>query len=1152
MLGQTLEAEIVRLDGGMLLDIQPVGQPGTTGSVFQAHDGRSGGTLVALKISHDEPSARRALLNEEAVLRVPAIHDYCEPTWPAGKPLARSCLRRVDPINRVGLVLEWLDDTFVPLERIVQESPVLLTELQILRMFTPVAGLLAATHRSGYVYVDIGAQKADHFWWRSARAADGRWAVPLAGGHPQFQLKVIDWANAMKIDEPGYAGDVTPTHDIAGLGEPLFYLAHGPQAPIPNSPTALAGAVSGSLDDIIRRAFFASAPDSFVQEAQRNLTSTQRSQLLRDTQRRAAATEAMFTMMQQRRATLLDQHRTAVAQLVALLEPIEGAGDLPGLQQALADTMVSIYGPARNEVRANPTVQGERLLTALKSRLESLRNLDADDRALPGLAARGAAVEQLLQQRRTLVAARGALTKLRLDEVASGLKTLADIGPSAPLVEEFTLLSSLLAACEEATGTPAGAGLLDVAVMSALVTNILGSPAERRQALDMVLREPRWGSDIAARSLRLLLSSRAGGFLLHDMLAYFSSQAQEQATQLKTEAKRGILAARSTLEDRSKQIVEARQALRAAKALHQFKAGSEADLPPMDQLTGDYNQLVGAAAVLERLGVLSPEDVAPLRDMAAGVPAEVAAVKTALAGGSLVKALTGLTAWQIRDPQNQILEGYARLLEEYRSLDWAELGSRLDKLQPVDLPELLGQLRTKLDAVRERLPGGNYWAVLDNLLTWTGTLAEQAAKDIATSQFGGLAERVLGGLLSALRRLTGEPLGGRRTFTNADSWGRELPRLYFFLRALQPDSLYKLTPGDFWSRIEDQGIQSRLDEMGKIPELNSLSSIMRDELAGIAEDQACTAVSGQYLTMAKSWLRWAAAIAPSGNAAARLPEATSLSEMEKTWNTTGPSAALSSLEDLQGNPRVQDLLIWANARDLLAEYAQVMRGQAEALEYGRRALNAVQAIDPAVAEPQIVEILRHLVVKVTTTDEQLQILGRDTLRRPLAQDLEPMMHTMSTQGWSLQNLEAAATVARPEVQQAVYNSLVDVFTWITQETATNPQDNQVSSTGPPSDLTVPRTADTQQSQLTPTSKPAWQQPLVLAGGVGAVLVLAMLIFFLLNAGGSGGGSLTPTPGGPTATLTVPAARGAVVHTATPPTIPVHALINPAPSSGKPP
>jgi hypothetical protein len=1105
MLSQTLETEVARLDAGMLTDVQPMGQPGTTGSVFRARDGRNGGVWVAVKISHAEPGARRAVLNEEAVLSVPAIRDYSEPAWPGSKPLARGVIRRADPMGRVGLLLEWLDETFTPLETIAQESPVPLTEFQILRMLTPVAGLLAATHRSGYVYVDIGAQKADHFWWRCARAADGRWAVPLLGNRPQFQLKVIDWANALKIDDPGYPGDVTPSHDIAGLGELLFYLAHGPQTPIPDTPATLVGAAPDTLDGIIRRALFPAAPESFVQEAQHDLTATQRSQLLRDPARRAAATEALFAAMQARRDTLAAQQRTEAGQLVARLGSIQHAPTLAALHQALADAMSQIYGPTSKEAQANPTIQGERLLTALQAQLDTLRGLDPDDPQLPELADQIAAVEQLLQQRRALAAARLDLTKLRLDKARAGLATLTAADPLPALVAETVLLSSLTAAVAEASARPDGASLLDAEAMSTLVDQTLGSAEDRDAALHTLLRDSRWGSDAAVRAFRLLLGTHAPFFLLLDTVDQFSALAQEQAKQLETAANATTGVAQSALRQRQTDVAAARRDLKDALRPLRYAPGTNAPLPPLGQLTESYTGLVAAAARLEPLGVLRPADLAPLQAAAQRVPDEVLTVETALNSGALTTAKDALAAWHARDPQNEILAGSEHLLDRLPLLDWSNLAAQLAQTPPTRLPALLTDLRDQLERIRPQWPAVSYWAVLDNLLALTLPLADVATADLGNARLAGLAELTLGSLLHTLQHLTGKAAATVTQLANVAAWGAALPDLYRLLCDMQPETRYPPTPGDLQRRLKDQRI---LETMPQVPYLRYVYNDICSELGRIAEIQALTALGRQHFDLARDWLNLAVTYAPLSIAAAAQPTAQALSALETLWNTQGPNAALTRLSEHQQNPVVQNLLRRAAVPNLLADLGAVMREQNDALAQARSGLEQVPEKGPTAAGSQIAALLPSLINRAGAADDHLQALGGAGLRRPLAQDLEPLRRILTARDASrpriIPALNAAAAGVRPEVRAAVYTPLIAALTWL-EETAADPKGRAGHSTGPPGTPPLPPSSPL-------AGRPSGRQLLALrVGGAGILLLVAVMLAVASSGLFPGGSDPTPPP-----------------------------------------
>ncbi len=288
MINDFFESDLIQVDPAAFSQVQRLPKPGTSGTVFRVID-RHTGRPWAVKISYAEETSKGCLLAEAAALSS-SIKEIIEPG--AEESTVRKFERRMDPFARVGLVMEWLDDSFTPLEKLVRDFNVRLTDLQVLRIISPFTAVLATAHREGFVYVDVGAKKADHLWWRVQQTADGQWVVPRdAAGNPRFQLKVIDWANAINMNDPAYMSNVIPADDIAGVGELMFYISHGPSAPIPTHPNdPVLNPRKGSLDDIIRRAMFIDADGSFVKESQKSLSPKDRVDMLRDPERRASAT----------------------------------------------------------------------------------------------------------------------------------------------------------------------------------------------------------------------------------------------------------------------------------------------------------------------------------------------------------------------------------------------------------------------------------------------------------------------------------------------------------------------------------------------------------------------------------------------------------------------------------------------------------------------------------------------------------------------------------------------------------------------------------------------------------------------------------------------------------------------------------------------
>jgi tRNA A-37 threonylcarbamoyl transferase component Bud32 len=310
------------------------------------------------------------LLTESFVLSLTQIINHHEPRC---DPTARLLLETLDLPGRVGLILEWVDESFISVSNLRRN--VKLTELQVLRIIAPFTALLTTAHEVGILYGYICADTTDHLWWRILQAPDGTWRVPHnSNGTPAFQLKIIDWGSAIDMRAPNYTGDYTPADEIRGIGELLFSIWDGPKS----SPNEILNSTPrvepGSLYDIIRRCMNPRGIDSFALRGQRSLTTPSRREWLPYPLLRSGPARELHQAIHARLRTLM-MHSSKAARVIE--QRIESL--LQVIPEGEVATRREFSKQLKQVVLAGDDLPGKHLLDELRQRTQNLRDLDPDD-----------------------------------------------------------------------------------------------------------------------------------------------------------------------------------------------------------------------------------------------------------------------------------------------------------------------------------------------------------------------------------------------------------------------------------------------------------------------------------------------------------------------------------------------------------------------------------------------------------------------------------------------------------------------------------------------------------------------------------------------------------------------------------------------------
>ncbi|MDQ2809539.1 MAG: hypothetical protein M3Z04_21905, partial [Chloroflexota bacterium] len=1019
MMQDPLPEDIERLAAGQYSEVTPVGQPGTSGSVFRALD-RKTNRLVAIKVSHGEDSAKGSLLAEDAALSEPRIAEVAEP---GAAPTARRRVGRLDPFGRVGLVLEWLDDSYTSVEKLVREGDIRFTELQALRILAPLTHLLAEAHRAGYLYVDIDAQKADHLWWKVSRDE--------AGSVPTYQLKVIDWANAIRMTDPSYVGDVTPAHDIAGVGQLLFYMVHGPNVALPDSPTAAALQERTPLNDLVRRAMFLDAEGSFVRQVRDPLTAAQRAGMWRDADLRARATKSLDEAVRGRRDALAGQQQALLHTIQSTVDSLEAAArmGLPALNRAVDAAAAHLGVKAEGDSRAQTTG----LIKKVEELSERAARLDpegADTRPLQERLNRLLVERANVEQMRRLLAQ--ADTSERLDSALK--RTETPTGEPALMSADVTLLAALTGALKEAAATPGGLNrTTEAATLPGLIDSLLaGTP----DVVPAVRGLTRWGEGPAVHAFRLAAGRRAGAPLLREEVADLLTRMEA----MRRESEQDAAIADQSESSRNRARAALRLLTERIAALRQARDGlvareGEPVLPLLTTVRGVYDTLATAvtnALVVEGLHAPGGPATAAALD---AIRDALATAESALDEGNLGEAVTALQTWATRDPESSLAGRYADLVARYPGLDRAALLAHLETAGLSDLDTLIGTLPAALTDLQTVAPRSTYRAALKPLFAALNPLVEHVLRATASAPpSGGAADESrafavavgagLPGVLAAALR-SDPPAPGRLPAAThrlvaapATADLSKKPVLYYEQVAgwLPPRPAgFVLTSGD----MRENGLPALRDGLDAIeaglPAFAPVTAVYRQWAARVCDNEAAATLGQGDLDGGAAWYEARLLAASSPAAASAAKAARALAEAEGRWNRVGPVAAGNALAALDGDPAWQSPPFGPPlqaARDTLHSALAV---QNQALTVAQAGFQAVQNQQGRAAAEGLNQALAEFGSATDHADSTLGGAPAGSLpRRLLRQDLEPLMRI-----WG----ETLPPTRQTPVDPAVYQGL---------------------------------------------------------------------------------------------------------------------------------
>ncbi len=181
---------------------------GRSGETLRAYDTRDGDRPVVIKrpAPQDAPPMRAgqevSIRTEKQALERLAGH-------PVLTELRGSGTFRIGGHTHDYIVMDLAQGAIVEslvLELAEQERT--LPELEILVIVDNLLDLLAFAHNKQVVYNDVDAK---HLFW----------------DRENYRLKVIDWGNAVFLDEPGALPNITRTTDVHQVGELLFFILTG-------------------------------------------------------------------------------------------------------------------------------------------------------------------------------------------------------------------------------------------------------------------------------------------------------------------------------------------------------------------------------------------------------------------------------------------------------------------------------------------------------------------------------------------------------------------------------------------------------------------------------------------------------------------------------------------------------------------------------------------------------------------------------------------------------------------------------------------------------------------------------------------------------------------------------------------------------------
>jgi hypothetical protein len=1096
MINDFFESDLVQIDPAAFSQVQRLPKPGTSGMVFRVVD-RQTGKPLAVKISYAEETSKGCLLAEAEALSS-SIKGIVEPG--AEEPTVRRFERRMDPFARVGLVMEWLDDSFTPLEKLVRDPNVKLTDLQVLRIIAPFTAVLAAAHREGFVYVDVGAQKADHLWWRVQQTADGQWVVPRdTSGNPRFQLKVIDWANAINMDDPAYLGNVTPADDIAGVGELMFYVSHGPSAPIPTRPNDPAlNPRKGSLDDIIRRAMFIDAEGSFVKESQKNLSPRDRVDVLRDPKRRSSATVEMDTAVRDLLAILIGRYEALVKKARDAVAALDQAAKR-GLIALNAQIPLELQNLGQASTSSDLNGQALELMVLLKDIVQRARDMDPDRPETESLAVDLARQDKLMAERRGLENVRRLVCRLDLKQVSDAITRLRKDGEDFVLAEDLALLEQINDTLKEAwerLNPEQEKATLENFVQHALdLHGVLDAQAPMR-AREMVLDMTHWGNKRSMHALRLMIGRRAGADILRDQVQSLIEKTEQFKARTDEEASKANLASSKAYlailrDDLAKGADNLRSSL---NALIDMDAASDvAQLPSVRAVYDSLAETVRSVLALQQTESIFPADqIQSLTTTLMGVQRELDIAVGALAEGDIERALSAAQRWLELDPQSKLAQRYMELLGANRELGKEYLINAILREGLAGFASRLQVLDTRIGGLLKIAPHAQYLLAANSLITLTTPLAMRVAERSALHplsepgagqdghvQFANSVGQALREALTATLRSPQDPqLFTTDRATQQQVWtlstnynvqsARELLDMYDSIDLQQQPVR---SPNKLWTVDQTMGrMPSLLNSIemlrNRLPALRPVVDRFQEHLLAIVSDRALESLDNNDYDTAIGWL----STLPTEAARTTMALVGSLEWISKIRRQTGPAKALSQLASTlpEHNLRLLGEFRLHMEREIQRVKADLV-SQQQALESVLNNLRAIQQeSDLNQVSSRISEVLNYVKGHLTSMDaaykrdlQPLEQAWAEAMSRAMPDLGRPVSNTrvlqLARELDSIKALTASDPTAgisvlgggvREEVLQCVYKPLAAVLRHITQvTTAANTPVNATAQMG---------------------------------------------------------------------------------------------------------
>jgi len=212
---------------------------GRSGETLRAYDTQRGDMPVVIKrpALQDAPPIRAgqevSILNEKRALEALSGH-------PVLAELVNSGTFRVGGITHHYIVLEMAQgETVEAMVLAMAPQRVRLPELEMLNLLDGLLDLLQLAHDKHIVYNDVDAK---HLFW----------------DREHYRLKMIDWGNAVFLDDPGAAAQhVTRANDLIQTGQLIYFILSGGQrleSGRTDPANDLGDAVSPRLKAIINRA----------------------------------------------------------------------------------------------------------------------------------------------------------------------------------------------------------------------------------------------------------------------------------------------------------------------------------------------------------------------------------------------------------------------------------------------------------------------------------------------------------------------------------------------------------------------------------------------------------------------------------------------------------------------------------------------------------------------------------------------------------------------------------------------------------------------------------------------------------------------------------------------------------------------------------